>query len=123
MIHRAVAMLLLLGASAGAGAQVEFEPGRATHLLPKDCRFEPDRARCEEDNKAIEFCRNERDTNAVHACLRANQSPLVCETRKSESAKQRCERINRIYQPCKGRRGTELAACVEQRRAAEKRKK
>lgn len=116
-------MVLLLGASFGAGAQVEFEPGRATHLLPKDCRFEGDRARCEEDNKAIEFCRNEREANAVHTCLRANQSPLACDNRKSDSAKQRCERINRVYQPCKGKRGADLATCVDQRRTQEKRKK
>ena len=106
-----------------ASAQVEFRPERSTHLMQKDCRFEPDRVRCEADNKAIDFCRKERDTNAVHTCLRANQSPLVCDGKKSESAKQRCERINRIYQPCKGKRGEDLAACVDQRRVQEKRKK
>jgi hypothetical protein len=117
---------LLLGAAVPALAQsgrVQFEPERGTLVIPRDCRFEPDKARCTADNRAIEFCRNEKDAGAVHACLRANQSPLVCAEKKSTSAKQRCERINRIYQPCKGKRGTDLATCVDQRRALEKRKK
>ena len=41
----------------------------------------------------------------------------------SPAYQQRCERINRIYQPCKGKRGPELAACVEERRKQEKPKK
>lgn len=113
---------LLLGA-APIPAQVEFEPARGTLFIPRDCRFEPDKDRCTMDNRAIEFCRNEKNAGAVHTCLRANQSPLVCEQKKSTSARQRCERINRIYQPCKGKRGPELAACVDGRRLQEKRKK
>lgn len=120
---RSVAYVFLLGVACSALAQVGFEPERGTHLIPKDCRFEADRARCEEDNRALELCRKERDAGAVHTCLRANQSPLVCDAKKSASAKQRCERVNRIYQPCKGKRGEELAACVDQRRLQEKRKK
>lgn len=120
---RSIALIVLLGAAQSAPAQVEFEPGRGTFLIPKDCRFEPDPKQCAADNRAIEFCRNERDANAVYVCLRANQSPLGCDTRKSAGAKARCERVNRIYQPCKGKRGKELAACVDQRRAQEKRKK
>ncbi|MCI3950585.1 MAG: hypothetical protein K0R53_70 [Burkholderiales bacterium] len=122
-VTHCVVLGILLGATSAAFAQVEFEPERGTHLIPKDCRFEPDKARCAEDNRAVDFCRKERDTGAVHTCLRANQSPLVCDAKKSASAKQRCERVNRIYQPCKGKRGTELAACVDQRRTQEKRKK
>ena len=114
---------LLLGAATPTLAQVDFEPERGTLVIPRDCRFEPDKARCAVDNRAIEFCRKEKDTGAVQVCLRANQSPLACGTKKSSSARQRCERINRIYQPCKGRQGAELAACVDQRRAQEKRKK
>lgn len=91
--------------------------------MPKDCRYERDKARCAADNRAVDFCRNEMDANTVFMCLRANQSPLPCEERKSASGKQRCERINRIYQPCKGKRGPELTACVDQRRGKEKRKK
>jgi hypothetical protein len=104
-------------------AQVDFQPDRGTLLIAKDCRFEKDKERCAEDNRAIDLCRKEKDAEAVHYCLRANQSPLVCETRKSDNARQRCERINRIYQPCKGKRGDDLAACIDQRRAQEKRKK
>lgn len=92
-------------------------------LIPRDCRFEPEKERCAADNRAIDFCRNEKDAGALHACLRANQSPLICDQKKSANARQRCERINRIYQPCKAKRGTELAACVDQRRKQEKRKK
>jgi hypothetical protein len=102
---------------------VQFEPERGTLVIPRDCRFEPDKARCAVDNSAIQFCRNETDAAAVHTCLRANQSPLVCTNKKSSSAKQRCERINRIYQPCKGKRGGDLAMCVDRLRAQEKRKK
>ena len=120
---RGVAYVFLLGAACSAFGQVEFEPERGTHLILRDCRFEPDKARCEADNRAIEYCHNEGDAGAVHACVRANQSPLVCETKKSGGAKQRCERVNRIYQPCKGKRGPELAACVDQSRLQEKRKK
>ncbi|HET7597973.1 MAG TPA: hypothetical protein VFK15_13660 [Burkholderiales bacterium] len=120
-----IAFAFLLGGAAAASAQktTDFSPERGTHLMPKDCRFEPEPARCAEDNRALDFCRKERDATATHACLRANQSPLACETKKSAGARDRCARINRIYQPCKGQRGAELAACVEQRRAAEKRKK
>lgn len=120
-----IALLLVTGAAPALAesGRGEFEPERGTLLMPRDCRFEPDKARCAADNRAIEFCRNEKDAAAVHGCLRANQSPLVCTGKKSASAKQRCERINRIYQPCKGKRGTELGACVDQRRALEKRKK
>ena len=114
---------LLLGAATPTLAQVGFEPERGTLLIPRDCRFEPDKDRCMMDNRAIEFCRGEKNAGAVHTCLRANQSPLACAGKKSTSAKQRCERINRIYQPCKGKRGPELAACVDERRLREKRKK
>jgi hypothetical protein len=114
---------LLLAMPIAVMAQVDFQPGRDTLLIPKDCRFEKDKERCAEDNRAIDLCRKEKDAEAVHNCLRANQSPLACETRKSDNAKQRCERINRIYQPCKGKRGDDLAACIDQRRAQEKRKK
>lgn len=117
---------IVLGAApalAQSGGQVQFEPERGTMLIPRDCRFEPDKERCAVDNRGIEFCRNEKDASAMHACLRANQSPLVCTEKKSASGKQRCERINRTYQPCKGKRGTELAACVDQRRAQERPKK
>jgi len=114
---------LLLGAAACAWAQVQFKPERGPLTIPKDCRFEPDKDRCGAENRAIEFCRKEKDANLVHACLRANQPPLVCETKKSASATQRCERINRVYQPCKNKHGTELATCVDQHRLQEKRKK
>jgi hypothetical protein len=114
---------LLLGAATPTLAQVDFEPERGTLLIPRDCRFEPDKDRCMMDNRAIEFCRGEKNAGAAHTCLRANQSPLVCDPKKSTSARQRCERINRIYQPCKGKRGPELAACVDERRLREKRKK
>ena len=114
----------LIGAAVCAPTKaMEVPIERGTLVMPKDCRQEEDKARCAADNRAIEFCRNEKDANAVYQCLRANQSPLPCEERKSGSRKQRCERINRIYQPCKGKRGPELAACVDQRRAQEKRKK
>ncbi|HEX6004372.1 MAG TPA: hypothetical protein VFZ14_10295 [Burkholderiales bacterium] len=119
----AVALGCLLGMASLGAAQVDFAPERGTHLMPKDCRFEPDAAQCAADNRTLEFCRSERDAGATHACLRANQAPLVCDTQKSAGARERCARINRIYQPCKGKRGAELAACVEQRRSAEKRKK
>ncbi len=102
---------------------MDIPPERGMLVTPKDCRQERDKARCAADNRAIEFCRNEKDTNAVYQCLRANQLPLPCEEKKSQSRKNRCERINRIYQPCKGKRGPELAACVDQRRTQEKRKK
>lgn len=106
-----------------AQAQVDFEPHRGTLFIPKDCRFEKDKERCAADNRAMDFCKKERNVEAAHACLRANQSPLACEAKKSDSAQQRCERINRIYQPCKGKRGDELANCIDQRRTQEKRKK
>jgi hypothetical protein len=122
-VRASVLGCLLLGAAATALAQVQFEPERGTVVIPRDCRFEPDKERCAVDNRAIEFCRKEQDTAAVQVCLRANQSPLACGAKKSSSARQRCERINRIYQPCKGRQGAELAACVDARRAQEKRKK
>ena len=114
---------LLFFAPPTARAQVDFEPHRGTLFIPKDCRFEKDKERCAADNRAMEFCKKERDADASHACLRANQSPLVCGEKKSDSAKDRCERINRIYQPCKGKRGDELASCIDQRRTQEKRKK
>jgi hypothetical protein len=117
-----LASLLLVGATS-TPAQVQFEPDRGTLVIPKDCRFEADKARCAVDNKAIQFCRDELDAAAVHVCLRANQSPLVCTDKKSASAKQRCERINRIYQPCTGKRGGELATCVDRLRTQEKHKK
>jgi hypothetical protein len=120
---RPILACLLLGGAAATLAQVQFEPDRGTLLIPKDCRFEADKARCAVDNSAIQFCRNETDAAAVHTCLRANQSPLACADKKSSSAKQRCERINRIYQPCKGKRGGDLATCVDRLRAQEKRKK
>lgn len=121
---RAVALgCLLVTAPLSAMAQVEFQPERGTLFIPKDCRFEPDKERCAVDNRAIDFCRKEKDAEAAHNCLRANQSPLVCETKKSGNAKQRCERINRIYQPCRGKLGNELAVCVDQHRAQEKRKR
>jgi hypothetical protein len=122
-VRTPVLACILVGVAAAAPAQVQFEPERGTLVIPKDCRFEPDKERCAVDNRAIEFCRKEKDTGAVHVCLRANQSPLVCGAKKSSSAKQRCERINWIYQPCKGKRGADLATCVDQRRAQEKRKK
>ncbi len=118
--------MALLGAAASAADQIkdaEFQPERGTLLVPKDCRQERDKPRCAADNRAIEFCRKEKDANAVYVCLRANQSPLPCEERKKPSSKQRCERINRIYQPCKGKRGPDLAACVDQRRGRGKDKK
>ena len=118
--------LALLGAAASAADQTkgtEFQPGRGTLLMPKDCRQERDKPRCAADNRAIDFCRNEKDANAIHVCLRANQSPLPCEERKKPSGKQRCERMNRIYQPCKGKRGPELAVCVGERRGRGKGKK
>lgn len=120
---RGMAYVFLLGAACGASAQVEFEPERGTHLIPRDCRFEPDKAQCEQDNRALDFCRNERNAGAVHACLRANQSPLNCVAKKSAGAKERCERINSIYQPCKGQRGDTLAACVDQRKLQERRRR
>lgn len=116
----------LIGTAVAASAQPmgrDFEPERGTLVLPKDCRFERDQARCAADNRAIEFCRNEKDADTVHMCLRANQLPLACSERKSQSARHRCDRINRIYQPCKGKRGPELAACVDERRVKEKRKR
>ena len=116
----------LLGAAASAADQIKgtkFQPERGTLLMPKDCRQERDKPRCAADNRAIDFCRNEKDANTVHICLRANQSPLPCEARKNASGKQRCERMNRIYQPCKGKRGPELVACVDQRRGRGKGKK
>ena len=122
----ALLALALLGAAALATGQTtgtEFEPERGTLLMPKDCRQERDKARCATDNRALEFCRNDKNTNAVFVCLRANQSPLPCEERKNASGKQRCERMNRIYQPCKGKRGAELATCVDQRRGRGKGKK
>ena len=122
----ALLALALLGAAALAADQgkfTEFQPERGTLLMPQDCRRAQDKARCATDNRALEFCRNEKDANAVFVCLRANQSPLPCEGRKTASSKQRCERMNRIYQPCKGKRGSELAACVDQRRGRDKRKK
>lgn len=118
--------LALFGAAASAADQTkgaEFQPGRGTLLMPKDCRRERDKPRCAADNRAIDFCRNETDANAVYVCLRANQSPLPCEERSKPRSKQRCERMNRIYQPCKGTRGPELAACVDQRRGRGKGKK
>jgi hypothetical protein len=118
--------LALLGASASAAGQTkaaEFQPGRGTLLMPKDCRQERNKLRCTADNRAIDFCRDERDANAVYVCLRANQSPLPCEVRKKTSVRQRCERMNRVYQPCKGKRGPELAACVDQNRGRGKGKK
>lgn len=121
--HAPVLACLLLGAAACAWAQVQFKPERGPLMISKDCRFEPDKDRCAADNRAIEFCRKEKDANLVHACLRANQPPLTCETKKSASAKQRCERINRVYKPCKDKHGTELATCVDQHRLQEKRKK
>ena len=120
LIGRAALLgLALLGVAASAAEQsksAEFQPERGTLLMPRDCRQQPDKTRCAADNRAIEFCRGEKDANAVYICLRANQSPLPCEERKKPSGKQRCERLNRIYQPCKGKRGPDLAACVEQRR-------
>ena len=121
--HAPVLACLLLAAAAPGPAQVQFEPERGTLTIPKDCRFEPDKERCAADNRAIEFCRKEKDASLIHACLRANQPPLVCGTKKSASAKQRCERINRVYQPCKGKHGAELATCVDQHRLQDKRKK
>jgi hypothetical protein len=118
--------LALFGAATSAAElakDAEFQPERGTLLMPRDCRQDRDKPRCAADNRAIEFCRNERNTNAVYVCLRANQSPLPCEERKKPSGKQRCERINRIYQPCKGKRGADLAACVDQRRGRGKDKK
>jgi len=118
--------LALLAAAALAADQdkiAEFQPERGTLLIPQDCRQARDKARCATDNRALEFCRNEKDANAVFVCLRANQSPLPCEGRKTASNKQRCERMNRVYQPCKGKRGSELAACVDQRRERGKSKK
>lgn len=114
---------ILIGVPAIAPAQVDFQPHRGTLFIPKDCRFEPDKERCAVDNRAIDFCRKEKDADTMHNCLRANQSPLACEAKKSGNAKERCERINRIYQPCKGKRGNELAACIDQHRVQEKRKK
>ena len=122
----ALLALALLGAAASAADQgkiTEFQPERGTLLMPQDCRRAQDKARCATDNRALEFCRNEKDANAVFVCLRANQSPLPCEGRKTASNKQRCERMNRIYQPCKGKRGSELAACVDQRRGRGKGRK
>ncbi len=121
-----VLALTLVAASTPAFAQtreIDIKPERGTLLMRKDCRYEKDKARCAADNRAIDFCRNEMDANTVFMCLRANQSPLPCEEKKSASGKQRCERINRIYQPCKGKRGPELTACVDQRRVKDKRKK
>lgn len=120
--HAAVVACFMAGAAAPAPAQVQFEPERGTLTIPKDCRFEPDKDRCAADNRAIEFCRKEKDATLIHACLRANQPPLICGTKKSGGAQQRCERINRIYQPCKGKHGAELATCVDQHRTQEKRK-
>lgn len=122
----ALLALALLGAAALAADQgkiTEFQPERGTLLMPQDCRQAQDKARCVTDNRALEFCRNEKDANAVFVCLRANQSPLPCGGRKTASNKKRCERMNRIYQPCKGKRGSELAACVDQRRERRKGKK
>lgn len=121
--HAAVLACFMAGAAVSAPAQVQFEPERGPLTIPKDCRFEPDKDRCAAENRAIEFCRKEKDANLVHACLRANQPPLGCETKKSDGAKQRCERINRVYQPCKGKHSAELATCVDQHRLQEKRKK
>lgn len=114
----------LLGIAAAAQpTEWQITPRREPLLIPKDCRFQPDKARCVADNRAIDFCRDEMDAKGVYICLRANQSPLRCEDRTKAGAKARCERMNRIYQPCKGMRGNELAACVERRRALEKRDK
>lgn len=119
----AVALLGAVASAADHGKVADMQPQRGTLLMLKDCRHEQDQARCATDNRAIEFCRNEKDANAVFVCLRANQSPLLCEGRKTASAKSRCERINRTYQPCNGKRGPELAACVDQRRPQGRRKK
>ena len=119
----AVALLGAVASAADHGKVAEIQPQRGTLLMPKDCRREQDTARCATDNRAIEFCRNEKDANAVFVCLRANQSPLLCEGRKTASNKSRCERMNRIYQPCNGKRGPELTACVDQRKGRGKGKK
>ena len=102
---------------------LDIRAERGTLAMPKDCQQERDKARCAADNRAIEFCRTESDANTLYVCLRANQSPLPCDEKKRARTRHRCERINRIYQPCKGKRGPELNACVDQRRAQEKRKK
>lgn len=125
-VNGALLAVTLSATAVPASAQssgIDFQPERGTLLMPKDCRYELDKARCAADNRAIEFCRSEKDTNTVYICLRANQSPLPCAEKKSDSGKKRCERINRVYQPCKGKRGAELAACVDQHRVREKRKK
>jgi hypothetical protein len=114
---------LLAATAATQAAAWQITPHRDPLLMPKDCRFERDKARCVADNRAIDFCRDEKDAKTVYICLRANQSPLACEDRTKAAAKSRCERMNRVYQPCKGMRGDELAACVDRRRAQEKRKK